>query len=78
MNATMPSNVVVVGAGGHAKVVIEAVRACGGDVVGLLDPNPRASSVLGVPVLGGDEALLGLQAQGIFSLVLALGNNTLR
>jgi len=44
------------GAGGHARVVIEALRATGVEVVGLYDSNPdlTGTSVLGVTVLGVD------------------------
>ncbi|OAN55001.1 acetyltransferase [Magnetospirillum moscoviense] len=51
--------VFVIGAGGHAKVVIDALRRAGTTVDGLVDADPGrvGSTVLGVPVLGGDEAL---------------------
>lgn len=48
------------GAGGHAKVLIDVARSTGTyEVVGLLDANPGliGTTVLGVPVLGGDEML---------------------
>jgi UDP-perosamine 4-acetyltransferase len=69
----------IVGAGGHAKVVIEAIRATGTwDIAGLIDPSPGAASVLGVPVLGGDEMLPRLLADGVSAVVIALGGNALR
>jgi UDP-perosamine 4-acetyltransferase len=71
--------VVVIGAGGHAKVVIEAIRAAAVcEVVGLIDPAPVAPRLLGVPVLGGDEMLTRLRGDGIGAAVVALGNNALR
>jgi UDP-perosamine 4-acetyltransferase len=70
---------VVIGAGGHAKVVIEAIRAAAvGEVVGLIDPAPAAPRLLGVPVLGGDEMLARLRGEGIGAAVVALGDNALR
>jgi UDP-perosamine 4-acetyltransferase len=70
---------VVIGAGGHAKVVIEAVRAAAlAEVVGALDPAPPSASVLDVPVLGGDEMLPRLLAEGVSAAVVALGGNALR
>jgi len=86
-SATSPGNgrrgaarrTVVVGAGGHAKAVLEAMAAAGGfRVVGLVDPAPAAPSLLGVPVLGGDEALEGLLADGVTDAVVALGANCVR
>lgn len=71
--------IVVVGAGGHAKVVIEALWAMGAfEVVGLTDPSTSCLELLGVPVLGGDELLPGLLAQGVASAVVAIGSNRLR
>ena len=70
---------VLVGAGGHAKVVIEVARAAGRfDVMGLIDPRPAAPSVLGVPVLGGDEVLPRLRAEGVAWAFVALGGNAAR
>ena len=71
------SGAIGLGAGGHAKVVIEAARearAC--ELVGLLDPAPelRNASVLGIPVLGGDERLVGLVAGGVRRFFLGVGS----
>lgn len=68
--------VVGLGAGGHAKVVIEALRLSGGhDVVGLLDLKPELwdTEVLGVPVLGGDGLLAELNAQGVGLAFVGVG-----
>lgn len=48
---------VLLGAGGHAKVVAEAARAAGWSVLGFLDPGRTVGErVLDLPVLGaGDE-----------------------
>ena len=69
----------LVGAGGHAKVVIEVARAEGRfDIVGVVDPRPPAERVLGVPVLGGDEILPRLRAEGVAWAFVALGGNAAR
>lgn len=60
MNTVSVVRVVGLGAGGHAAVLIEALRAAGGyDIVGLTDPRSElwGTSLLGVPVLGGDDEL---------------------
>lgn len=74
--------VIGIGAGGHAKVVLDILRLmneyC---VIGLLDPNCVGESVSGVPVLGGDEMLPCLRAEGVaaaFIGVGSIGDNTLR
>jgi UDP-perosamine 4-acetyltransferase len=71
--------VVIIGAGGHAKVVIEALRAAGfPPPLGCVDPNPPAPAVLGLPVLGGDDMMERLRADGAAAAVVALGANGVR
>ena len=57
----MRQRIVVIGGGEHARVVIEAIRAgpTTGEVLGFVDPEPCEETArrLGVPRLGGDEAL---------------------
>jgi UDP-perosamine 4-acetyltransferase len=72
------NRIVVVGAGGHAKVVIEAVRASAVfSVAGVVDPR-QVRDVLGAPWLGPDEVLPSLLKQGIGDAVIAVGDNYLR
>lgn len=74
--------VVGIGAGGHAKVVLDMLRLMNEyQIIGLLDPNCAGEGVSGVPVLGGDELLLRLRAEGVaaaFIGVGGVGDNTLR
>jgi sugar O-acyltransferase (sialic acid O-acetyltransferase NeuD family) len=53
--------VIVLGAGGHAKVVINALQMAGAEILGAVDPDPaiHATSILGVSVLGSDDVVLG-------------------
>ncbi len=69
--------VVGLGAGGHASVVIDILQTAGGcELVGLLDANPAlwGATVLGVPVLGGDEMLPELRAQGVAHAFVGVGS----
>lgn len=69
--------VIGLGAGGHAKVVIEILRLMGGcEVAGLLDPKEGlwGTRVLGVPVLGDDSQLPRLYDQGIRHAFIGLGS----
>ncbi len=60
-------NVVVIGAGGHAKAVCEAIRANGGIVVGYVDPRP--AGWLDVARFDDDdEAVLPAGAAVVFGL----------
>ena len=61
------AQMILYGAGGHAKAVLEMVRAIGAfNIAGILDDNKalKGNSVLGVQVLGGSEMLKPLMAQG--------------
>jgi len=66
--------VLVLGGGGHAKPVIETLRALGAEILGVLDDAPRGA-VLGVPVLGGMADLCRL---GGDAAVIAIGDNAIR
>jgi UDP-perosamine 4-acetyltransferase len=70
--------VVILGAGGHAKVVIELFRAQGRAIAGLIDLDPAPRSVLEVPVLGAAAALPGLVASGLHHAFVAIGDNLAR
>lgn len=70
--------VLVIGGGGHCKVVVEVLRAAGWTPCGILDPRAASPFVLGVPVLGGDEMAPELFEQGQRHAFVALGLNRLR
>lgn len=74
-----PADVVVIGAGGHAKVVIELLRACSHRVVFCVaSDGEQGATCLGVPVLVGDEHLRGLWEAGYRYAIVAIGNNSVR
>ncbi|GAA4005794.1 acetyltransferase [Sphingomonas humi] len=70
--------IVVIGAGGHAKVVIECLRHAGWNVIGCTDADPTPRSCAGVPVIGTDDALGRLRSEGVANAFCALGANRLR
>lgn len=55
----MSEAVVLLGGGGHAAVVAEALRTMGVSVAGIVAPDPPSGVLAGVRHLGGDEVLLG-------------------
>jgi UDP-perosamine 4-acetyltransferase len=72
MNAAEP--IIVFGAGGHGRVVIEALRCAGGfSVVAVLDPH-RGGDIDGVPVRGGDDVAEGLRQEGIGHAAVGVGS----
>ncbi|MGB0383244.1 MAG: acetyltransferase [Ardenticatenaceae bacterium] len=73
----MAIKVISLGAGGHAKVIIEILRMDSRyELVGLLDSKPGlvGKKVLGVPILGDDNLLPELVQQGVNSFVIGLGS----
>lgn len=71
------TRVVGLGAGGHAKVVIDILRRQGDwEIVGLLAPDERVwqTTVLGVPVLGRDDLLWELHDRGIRHAFVGVGS----
>jgi sugar O-acyltransferase (sialic acid O-acetyltransferase NeuD family) len=65
---------IVVGGGGHGRVVLEALRSAGREVRGVVDRDPTVAALLpkGVPWLGDDTALAAFSA-GQYSLVNGVG-----
>ncbi|MEH6469995.1 MAG: acetyltransferase [Halopseudomonas sp.] len=55
----MTKKLIILGSGGHAHVLIDCLRALGKTPLGIIDPNKQRgeSSLFGLPVLGGDEAV---------------------
>ena len=75
----MLPKLVIMGAGGHAKVAIETILSAGEyEIVGLIDQDRTPRSVLGFPILGGDDMLEQLLGQGISHVFPAIGDNSLR
>lgn len=72
----MAKQVVVLGAGGHARSVIALLQDCGYTVRGIFDRSYQAGSdeqILGVPVVGREEDI-----PTEVPVVLALGDNKKR
>jgi UDP-perosamine 4-acetyltransferase len=71
----MSRPVIVLGAGGHAKVLINALQLCSIDILGITAPDPTlvGQIILGVPVIGTDDELKKYSAQEVH-LVNGLGS----
>jgi len=68
--------IILLGGGGHASVLSELIRISGEyEIAGILDPRPESGSrIPGIPVLGNDELLPALAAQGINNACIAVGS----
>ncbi|QIE24849.1 acetyltransferase [Caballeronia sp. SBC2] len=73
----MNRGIVVVGAGGHAKVCIELLRAMGEHVDYCVGGSDGPLSCVGVPVLHGDEHLSKLRGDH-YRAFIAIGSNRVR
>lgn len=67
--------IIVIGGGGHAKVLIDAILSTGNyEIGGILDGRLKVGEkVLGIPVIGGDELLNQLKG-----VCLAVGVGTVK
>jgi sugar O-acyltransferase (sialic acid O-acetyltransferase NeuD family) len=74
----MTQPVIVIGAGGHATVLADALLAAGRTVLGYTDADParHGQQLLGLPVLGDDISTLAQagHAPGRVELVIGLGS----
>jgi len=72
----MSESYMLIGGSGHAKVIIDCIRASGGEVAGILDDGlAGGTQVLGVPVLGKSS---DYEAYLAHSFLIAIGNNAVR
>src|SRR5690242_5871825 len=74
-------DVIIVGAGGHGRVVLDILRTAGQHrAVGFLDANPdlHGTEVAGLPVLGHLNMLPRLKSKGIGAAMVAIGDNRVR
>ncbi|MPR11570.1 NeuD/PglB/VioB family sugar acetyltransferase [Microvirga tunisiensis] len=74
----MKDEVVVIGAGGHAKVCVELLQAMGHRIAYCVGSADSSDHCVGVPVLKGDENLKKLRQAGYQRLFVAIGSNAIR
>ena len=74
--------VVILGAGGHARVALDILRLAGYDIVGFLDRDRKKSgtTINGVLVLGSedDAKIISLVTRPDIDFFVAVGDNALR
>jgi len=73
----MTNGDLIIGAGGHAKVIADILLSRGRTVVGFLDDNPELLNkrILGLPILGHSDDWQRLEPDG---LIIGIGNNAIR
>lgn len=71
--------IVIIGGGGHATVLIDSLRAAGEKrVMAVLDADAsgHGTSICGVPVIGGDDLLETLARSGTHSFFVGVGGTS--
>ena len=69
--------IIILGGGGHARVVIDLIRVTGlYEIAGILDEEFKNGNMAAddIPVLGGDDLLPGLHAEGIKLACIGIGS----
>lgn len=74
---TVPKPLIVVGGGGHGKVVADAAIRAGRTLAGFLDANPQAT-LLDLPLLGDDSRLDQAAFVAAHDFVVAIGAQAVR
>ncbi len=69
----MQKPLLILGGGGHAGVLIDTLKKKDHPILGVLDPSSSRSTILGVPILGGDEVMKQYQPDHV-DLVNGLGS----
>jgi len=72
----MEREILLIGGGGHCKVVIDAIRKSGKfKIYGIIDPKLRVNeTILGVKVLGKDRMIPGLSKRGLKYAFVSIGS----
>lgn len=79
----MLDKVIVIGAGGHARSVMDIILENNEyEIIGCLDPIYPTSTCVermeDIPIIGTDDELKRFYDEGIHSIFIAIGSNTLR
>jgi len=72
------TRLVIYGAGGHAKVVLDAARRAGWDVARVLDDAPRVGQILGVSVAAATPTEVAAVAGAGLRAIVGIGDNRAR
>lgn len=68
--------IVLIGGGGHAKVIIDIIRSTNEfEIVGITEKNSEVKSILNIPILGADSILEELFNNGVEYAFICIGIN---
>ncbi len=68
--------IVLLGGGGHAKVLIDLIKTSGEyEIIGILDSQLKIDThIFGIPVLGKDDLLPQLYKEGVNNVCIGIGS----
>lgn len=66
--------IVLIGMGGHSKVVFDAIDHEKYDVVGFIDKNKAENKLFDLSVIGDDESICFLKNKGILGAIISIGH----
>lgn len=76
----MRKKVIIIGAGGHAKVIADIIKASGDEIIGFLDDNKKFKN----KIIFDDKKVLGLLSETEINqykdmyFIIGIGNNKIR
>lgn len=70
----MENKILLFGASGHCKVIIDILQNCNVTVGIILDDNPNVKTILGKPVLSSDK----MDTESLENVIVTIGNNRIR
>ena len=79
MGSAQMRTILVIGAGGHARVVVDVAKSAGFEVYGIIDIDfhSQKESIINTPVIGGMNTLKEYDPESI-GVAIALGKSELR
>lgn len=70
----MENNILLYGASGHGKVIVDILLANSVNIIAIIDDHPKFEHVLGIPVVFSSEFDLST----IQNMIISIGNNRVR
>lgn len=76
----MGKNVIVIGAGGHARVIADIIKKSGDEIVGFLDDNAdiQGKTIFDGKIVLGDTGEESVKKYSDFYFIIGIGNNKVR
>lgn len=75
----MNKKVIIIGSGGHAKVIIDIIQGMKKyEIIGVASSDKIKRIISGVPILGNDSILIDLYKSGVKHAFIAIGDCKLR